>query len=332
MMQHPIGSGFDRNTTAATVMQGIDLTGKIAIVTGGHSGLGLETTKTLVAAGATVIVGARDMGKAAQRLAGISNVELVPLELTSPASIDAFAAQFLASNRPLHLLFNNAGIMWVPLERDERGYESQFSTNHLGHFHLTARLWPALQKGARVVNVSSWGHHISPINFDDPNFDHRPYHTTLAYGQSKTANVLFALELDNRGKKHGIRAYAIHPGVVQSTDLARSIGIEEMKNLGMLDAHGQPIAQEVPGAKTAQQGISTQIWCAVSPQLNDIGGVYCENTDIAVIDTDYDPTQDWRMHVEKLRGVMPFAIDNEAAARLWTLSEALTGVDFHIAS
>lgn len=144
-LQQPIGSGFGRTSTAAEVMEGIDLTGKVAIVTGGHSGLGLETTKTLAAAGATVIVPARDIEKAKRNLAHIANVELAQLELTAPDSIDNFAEAFLASHRPLHLLFNNAGIMWGPLERDARGYESQFSTNHLGHFHLTAKLWPALQ-------------------------------------------------------------------------------------------------------------------------------------------------------------------------------------------
>ncbi len=158
-LQQAVGSGFDRNSTAEEVLNGVDLTGKIAVVTGGHSGLGLETTKVLASAGATVIVAARDIEKAKKNLSGIVNVELEPLELTDPGSIDAFAAKFLSSGRPLHLLFNNAGIMWVPLQRDSRGYESQFSTNHLGHFHLTAKLWPALKQaaGARVINTSSWG-------------------------------------------------------------------------------------------------------------------------------------------------------------------------------
>ncbi|WP_316846824.1 SDR family NAD(P)-dependent oxidoreductase [Pedobacter psychrodurus] len=331
-MQFPINSGFDRNTTADEVIKGVDLNGKIAIVTGGHSGLGLETTRILVAAGATVIVGARDIEKAAENLEGIANVELVSLELTDSGSIESFAAKFIASARPLHFLFNNAGIMWVPLQRDSRGYESQFSTNHLGHFHLTARLWPALKQaeGARVVNTSSWGHHNAPVDFEDINFIRREYETMRSYGQSKTANVLFALELDERGKPFGVRSYAIHPGVVQSTGLARSRSLEDMKKLGMLDADGKPVLKAVPGAKTVQQGISTQIWCAVSAQLNDIGGVYCENTDIAVLDVNFDPTVDWRKNVESIKGVMPYALEKESAKKLWTISEEMSGVVFNL--
>ncbi len=331
-LQKPIGSGFDRMSTAADVIKGVDLTGKIAIVTGGHSGLGLEITKILAAAGATVVVAARDTEKARTNLEEIANVELEPLELTNPDSIEAFTEKFLASGRLLHLLFNNAGIMWVPLHRDARGYESQFSTNHLGHFHLTAKLWPALKQagGARVINTSSWGHHASPIVFEDPNFEHREYDTMQAYGQSKTANVLFALELDNRGKQFDVRAYSLHPGLILSTDLGRSITVDTMKKLGMVDAEGKPVQKEFTGAKSAQQGISTHIWCATSPLLNNIGGVYCENTDITVLDTDFDPSENWGDDTEKIKGVMPFAVDAEAAQKLWTLSEELTSVTFDI--
>lgn len=331
-LQQPIGSGFDRTSTGEEVINGIDLTGKIAIVTGGHSGLGLETTKTLVAAGATVIVGARDIEKAVKNLAGVVGVEIEPLEMTDPNSIEAFAKRFLDSGRMLHLLFNNAGIMWTPLRRDARGNEGQFSTNHLGQFHLTAKLWPALELagGARVINTSSWGHHASNIVFEDPNFEHRVYDPMQAYGQSKTANILFALELDNRGKKHNVRAYSLHPGLILSTDLGRSIGLDTMKILGMADEEGNYIQKEFTGVKSAQQGISTQIWCATSPLLNNIGGVYCENTDIAVLDVDFDPTENWGDDVAKINGIMPFALDPIAAKQLWVLSEELTGVKFDI--
>ena len=332
-LQQPIGSGFDRNSTAAEVMKGVDLTGKVAIVTGGHSGLGLETTKTLAAAGATVIVAARDIEKAKKNLAGIANVELEQLELTLSTSIEAFADRFLGSGRPLHLLFNNAGIMWGPLQRDARGYESQFATNHLGHFYLTAKLWAALKQagGARVINTSSWGHHSSPLVFEDPNFQHREYNAIAAYGQSKTANVLFALELDNRAKQFGVRSYSLHPGLILTTDLGRSITLDTMKALGMVDADGNPVQKEFTGNKSVEEGISTQLWCAVSPQLADIGGVYCEDTDIAVLDTDFDSAGNWSDDMEKLKGVMPFALDEAAAKQLWTLSEALTGITFNLA-
>jgi len=330
--QHPLHSGFDRTSTAEDVLKKIDLNGKITIVTGGHSGLGLETTKALSAAGATVIVGARDIEKAKKNLDGIANVEVESLELMVPSSVEAFSAKFLDSGRPLHLLFNNAGIMWTPLQRDERGYESQFATNHLGHFHLTSKLWPALKQagGARVVNTSSSGHHASPIVFDDPNFNSRGYDPMLAYGQSKTANVLFAVELDARGQQFGVRSYSLHPGLVMTTDLGRSITLDTMKKLGIVDEDGNFVQREFPGAKSVQQGISTHVWCATSPLLNDIGGVYCENTDVSILHADSDHSDNQEEDIVKLEGVMPYAVDQENAKNLWTLSEELTGAKFEI--
>ena len=197
--QQPIGSGFDAASTTADVIAGIDLSGKVAVVTGGYSGLGRETARTLAAAGADVIVPARDPGRAAAALQGLKRVSVGPMDLLDPASVDAFASRFLATGRPLDILVNSAGIMAAPLARDSRGYESQFATNHLGHFQLTARLWEALSRanGARVVSVSSLGHRYSPVVFDDPNFEHREYNPWAAYGQSKTANILFAVELDS---------------------------------------------------------------------------------------------------------------------------------------
>jgi len=331
-LQHPLNSGFDRTSTAEDVIKDIDLTGKIAIVTGGHSGLGLETTKTIAAAGATVIVGARDIEKAKKNLDGVPNVEIEQLDLMVPASVDAFSEKFLASGRPLHLLFNNAGIMWTPLQRDERGYESQFATNHLGHFDLTSKLWPALKQanGARVINTSSSGHHASPVIFEDPNFDHREYDPMLAYGQSKTASVLFAVELDARGQQFGVRSYSLHPGLVLTTDLGRSITIDTMKKLGMVDEDGNFVQKEFPGAKSAQQGISTQVWCATSPLLNDIGGVYCENTDVAILSTEIGPSENQGDDIVKIEGVVPYALDEQNAKKLWALSEELTGAKFEI--
>ena len=261
-LQKPINSGFNASSTTSDVIKGIDLSGKIAIVTGGNAGIGLETTKTLAAAGATVIVPARDTEKAKKNLHGIANVELETLDLMDPVSIDGFAHKFLASGRPLHLLINNAGIMWVPLRRDSRGIESQLATNYLAQFHLTAKLWPALKKanGARVINVSSFGHQMAPFNFEDPNFEHREYHTLQGYGQSKTASNLFAVELDNRGKAFKVRAFSLHPGNVNGTDLAREEPIELFKQLGTHDADGKLKPEVAAKLKTIPQGAASSIW------------------------------------------------------------------------
>ncbi|MBA4057446.1 MAG: oxidoreductase [Marivirga sp.] len=327
-LQKPVGSGFNATSTTNEVIKGIDLTGKTAIVTGGYAGIGLETTKTLVAAGTTVIVPARDVEKARKNLDGIANVELSTLDLMSPVSIDTFAEKFLSSGRPLHLLINNAGIMWVPLRRDSRGCESQLSTNHLGHFHLTARLWPALKEanGARVVNVSSFGHQMAPFNFDDPNFEHREYETLQGYGQSKTANNLFTVELDNRGMAFNVRAYSLHPGSVIGTDLGREAPIELFKQMGTHDADGNIFREVAEKLKTIPQGAATTIWCATSPTLSKIGGVYCENADVAELDLGniehkYDDPS-------TLRGVQPYSLEETAAKRLWKWSEEKTGIIF----
>ena len=327
-LQHPLGSGFDEKSTATEVIAGIDLTGKIVIVTGGNSGIGLETTKVLAAAGATVIVPARDIEKARKNLEGIANVEIQKMDLAQPETIDAFAETFLASNRSLHLLINNAGIMWVPLQRDSRGIESQLATNYFGQYHLVARLWPALKKanGARVINVSSYGHQMAPFNFDDPNFENREYQTLLAYGQSKTASNLFALELDNRSKAFHVRAYSLHPGSIAGTELARDADMELLKQMGFFDGQGNMRPEILAGLKTIPQGAATTVWCATSPMLNDIGGVYCENGDVAELD---------RGNFGKdnglgTRGVQPYSLDETNAKRLWELSEKMTGITFEV--
>ncbi|MFC0183122.1 SDR family NAD(P)-dependent oxidoreductase [Pseudarcicella hirudinis] len=328
-LQQPVGSGFNATSTANDVIQGIDLKGKVVIVTGGHTGIGLETTKVLAYAGATVIVPARDTDKAQKNLKGIDNAELETMDLMNPDSIDAFA-EFLTSGRPLHLLINNAGIMWVPLRRDFRGFESQLVTNHLGQFQLTARLWPALKKanGARVVNVSSFGHQMAPFNFEDPNFENREYHTLQGYGQSKTAGNLFAVELDSRGKSFGVRAYSLHPGNVNGTDLAREEPIELFKQMGTHDEEGNLKPEVAARLKTIPQGAATTIWCATSPLLNNIGGVYCEDADIAELDLGniehrYDDPS-------TIRGVQPYSLDEANARRLWNLSEEMTSIAFPV--
>ncbi|MFM0283805.1 oxidoreductase [Paraburkholderia sediminicola] len=326
--QVPIGSGFNSASTAAEVIRGIDLTGKTAIVTGGYSGLGRETARELRAAGARVIVPARDVHRAAAALTGI-DVEIEAMDLLDPLAIDAFAQRFLASGHPVHILVNSAGIMANPLTRDARGYESQFATNHLGHFQLTVGLWPALIKanGARVVSVSSWGHHFSSVVFDDANFERRNYDPWTAYGQSKTANILFAVALDELGKRDGVRVFSVHPGSVPGTGLQAHISVEEQKAAGVLDDWGNPIHDPSQNIKTIQQGAATSIWCATSPQLDGTGGVYCENSDIAVLSREGAPLS--LQDSSKQSGVLPYAIDPDAAERLWDLSEKLLGLEKH---
>jgi len=321
-LQQPTSSGFTAKSTASDVIKGIDLTGKIAIVTGGNTGIGLETTKVLAAAGATVIVPARDIEKAKRNLHDIANVEVEAMDLIDPASVDGFAAGFLSSGRPLHLLVNNAGIMWVPLRRDQRGIESQLATNYLAPFRLTARLWPALKKadGARVVNVSSQGHQFAPFNFEDPSFLRKEYETLLGYGQSKTAVNLFSLELDVRGRSSNVRAYSLHPGAIGGTELAREAPRELFVKLGYCDEAGNLLPEIAASLKTIPQGAATTVWCATSPKLNEIGGVYCSDSDITRIASDI-PMSD---------GVKSYAVDETNAKRLWTLSEEMTGITFGI--
>jgi NAD(P)-dependent dehydrogenase (short-subunit alcohol dehydrogenase family) len=320
MLQKAIGSGFDAKSTSTEVISGIDLTGKIAIVTGGNTGIGLETVKTLAAAGAKVVVPARDTEKAKRNLEGISNLLIEEMDLMNPDSIDAFAEKFLSSGSPLHLLINNAGIMWVPLRRDERGYESQLATNYLAPFQLTARLWPALKKaaGARVVNVSSGGHQFSDFNFEDPNFLNREYETLLGYGQSKTAVNLFSLELDTHAKAHNVRSYSLCPGAVGETELAREAPIDLFQKLGYSDAEGNILPEVAASLKTIPQGAATTVWAATSKLLNNIGGVYCENADIATLSS----------NVSIIGRIKPYSLDEINAKRLWKLSEEMTGIRF----
>jgi NAD(P)-dependent dehydrogenase (short-subunit alcohol dehydrogenase family) len=329
--QSPIGSGFGAAATAAEVIDGIDLTGKVAIVTGGYSGLGVETVRAFRSAGALVIVPTRDRDKAAQTLDGIEGVEVGLMDLLDSGSIGAFAEGFVASGRPLHILVNRAGIAGIPLARDARGYEVHFATNHLGHFQLIAGLWPALRRaeGARVVNVSAAAHRFSDIVWDDPNFERREYNPRDAYGQSKTANNLCALEVDQRGQVDGIRGFSLHPGSI-ITPLSRRASVESLQERGFVDENGQPIIDPSRNMKTVEQGAATSVWCATSPQLEGRGGVYCENSDIA-------PLADENARVSGQDapevkpgdpasfGVMPYSVDLESAFRLWNLSGHLTG-------
>jgi NAD(P)-dependent dehydrogenase (short-subunit alcohol dehydrogenase family) len=313
--QRKIGSGFGAESTADEVLRGIDLSGKLAIVTGGYSGLGLETTRALAKAGGRVVVPARRPDTARDAVEDIGEVEVDELDLGDLESVRGFAGRFLASGRDIDILINNAGIMACPETRVGPGWEAQFATNHLGHFALVNLLWPAIVAGgpARVVSVSSAGHRRSGIRWDDLRFE-RGYDKWEAYGQAKTANVLFAVRLDALGRDSGVRAFAVHPGGIL-TPLQRHLAREEMVAAGWIDEDGNPVN---PSFKSPEQGAATQVWAATSPRLGGMGGVYCEDCDIAERAGD-DPTPS--------PGVRDYAIDPAQAARLWTLSAELTGID-----
>ncbi|WP_410645772.1 SDR family NAD(P)-dependent oxidoreductase [Amycolatopsis sp. lyj-346] len=309
--QHKLGSGFGAASTVSDVVAGIDLAGKLAVVTGGYSGIGLETTRALTSAGAHVVVPARRRATAEEALRGFGNVEIDELDLGDLGSVRAFAERFAASGRGIDVFIGSAGIMALPETRVGPGWEAQFATNHLGHFALVNRLWPAFTRGARVVSVSSRGHHYGPVRFDDLNFA-RGYDKWLAYGQAKTANVLFAVRLDELARDHGVHAFALHPGRIL-TGLVRHLDRQELVDAGMVDESGRVTG----GAKTPEQGAATQVWAATSPQLDGLGGVYLEDCDIA----EPAPADGTRT------GVKDYAVDPVSAERLWAVSAELTGVN-----
>ncbi|AIS96686.1 SDR family NAD(P)-dependent oxidoreductase [Burkholderia thailandensis] len=311
--QFPVHSGFGAATTATEVLAGRSLSNTIVIVTGGHSGLGLETTRALANAGARVVVAARDVETARAKTSEIPNVEVEKLNLSDLTSVRDFAQRFLSTGRHIDILIGSAGIMACPETRVGPGWEAQFATNHLGHYALVNLLWPALKGGARVVAVSSAGHHQSGIRWDDVQFM-QGYEKWLAYGQSKTANALFAVHLDRLGQQEDVRAFSLHPGKI-FTPLQRHLTQGEMITAGWLDANGNPAD---PTFKTPQQGAATQVWAATSSQLDGVGGLYCEDCEIADVDDGESPS---------FIGVRAYAIDPVQAERLWALSAQLTGIN-----
>jgi len=313
--QQPIASPFGSSSTAAEVIEGIDLTGKLAVVTGGYSGLGLETTRALKGAGADVIVPARRLEHAQGILEGLA--EVAEMDLGDLASVARFAASLVEAGRPIDLLINNAGIMANPETRVGPGWESQLATNHFGHYALTNHLWPLLTDGggARVVALSSTGHKIAGIRWDDPHFNTDPYDPWVAYGQAKTANSLFAVQLDALGQDAGVRAFAVHPGGIM-TELQRHMPTEDLLERGWIDEDGTPN----PLFKSPEAGAATSVWAATSPMLDGMGGVYCEDCNIASptdVDSDF----------ARFIGVNDHAVDPESAVRLWAMTAEATGVN-----
>lgn len=314
--QNPIGSGFPAKSTAAEVVRGIDLSGKNAIVTGGYSGIGLETVRALASAGARITVPARRPDVAAEALAAVAGeIEIAAMDLGDVASVRKFGDEYAETGRPLHILINNAGVMATPFGRVGNGWETQFGTNHLGHMALAMKLAPALQEaeGARVVALSSTGHVRSDVIWDDPNYTTRPYDKWEAYGQAKSANALFALGVDLLGRDIGVRAFSVHPGGI-FTPLQRHLTDEEMAALGWKNPDGTIPDMVKAMFKTPEQGASTTVWAATSPQLNGKGGVYCEDCDIARLAG--PDSQRWE-HARE------WIVDDARAERLWAMSEKL---------
>ncbi|THV42532.1 SDR family NAD(P)-dependent oxidoreductase [Glycomyces buryatensis] len=308
--QHKLNTGFDARSTTEDVLAGIDLSGKTALVTGGYSGLGLATTKALSGAGARVIVPARRPAEAAAALKDVAGTEQRALDLADLDSVRAFADGLLDDGRRIDIVINSAGVMACPERRVGPGWESQFAINHLGHFALVNRILPTLANDARVVAVSSGAHALTDIRWDDPHFN-TEYDRWLAYGQSKTANILFALHFDRLGREREWRGFSVHPGSIL-TPLQRHFPREEQESLGWVTPDGR--AGE--GFKTPEQGAATAVWAATSPLLEGHGGAFCEDCDIA------DPADEAREG-----GVNPWAVDPDSAVRLWDLSAELTGVN-----
>jgi NAD(P)-dependent dehydrogenase (short-subunit alcohol dehydrogenase family) len=312
--QQKLDSGFHAKSEPAEIMADIDLSGKTAIVTGGYSGIGIETTRALVEAGAQVILPARRIDVAKQELQGmVPDTDVVEMDLADPASVKAFTDRFKDTGRSLDLLINNAGVMACPEMRTPQGWEMQFAVNQIGHFVLTTELMPLMEKtpGARLVTLSSTGHKLSGIRWDDIHFN-EGYDKWPAYGQSKTACSLLAVEFDRRMKDKGVRGYAVHPGGI-FTPLQRHLEKEEMIALGWLGEDGELSERAKAGFKTPAQGAGTTLWCATSPALEGIGGVYCENCDVADLQGDDE--------MARYVGVNPWAIDTEEASRLWFETE-----------
>jgi NAD(P)-dependent dehydrogenase (short-subunit alcohol dehydrogenase family) len=316
-LQKPIDSGFNSKSNAHEITKDVDLNGKIAIVTGGYSGIGLETTRELVSSGAEVIIPAKRTDVAIKNLEGIVPKEnVIEMDLSDLNSVKNFTDGYKENFNRLDLLINNAGIMACPETRIGNNWESQIAINHFGHFMLTKELMDMMadNDGARFVSLSSSAHSLTGILWDDIHFLNNPYDKWMAYGQSKTASSLIAIEFDRLMEDKGVRGFSVHPGGIM-TPLQRHLQNEEMVTLGWMKEDGSLSDLAKNFFKTTSQGASTTLWCATSPSLNNIGGVFCEDCDIAKIKSEVDES------MQRYFGVADWAVDIDEASKLWELTE-----------
>jgi NAD(P)-dependent dehydrogenase (short-subunit alcohol dehydrogenase family) len=310
---------FDATSTTDQVIEGISLAGKVAVVTGASAGLGVETCRALAVAGATVVLVARDeekleaVAKDLQQQVPQAQLHTQVMDLADFNSVRNAATAILLQHCEIQLLINNAGVMACPLLRTVQGFEMQLGTNHLGHFLFTGLLADALIEGApgRVVNLSSAGHKFARFNFEDPSYNQREYDKWQAYGESKTANILFTVALDVRTRERGVRAFAVHPGAIV-TSLGRHMGEGDFEAMTQKNPSSEPLV-----FKSLEQGAATTVWAASSPHLSGRGGIYLENCQIAPAAVQ-----------GKTIGVESYAVNPATAERLWTLSEELVGQSF----
>jgi NAD(P)-dependent dehydrogenase (short-subunit alcohol dehydrogenase family) len=316
---------FGATSTTHEVLEGVNLRGKRVLVTGVSAGLGVETARALVAHGAEVVGAARDLTKAKAATAGVQTaakkgggLELVELDLASLDSVRVCANALVDNGKPFDLVIANAGVMACPYGKSADGFETQFGTNHLGHFVLVNRIASLMKPGSRLVNLSSAGHRYSDVDLDDPNFERTPYDPWAAYGRSKTANILFAVEFDRRHKGEGIRATAVHPGGIQ-TELSRHIGEEGINQLvERINAATRAAGEPDFKFKTIPQGAATSVWAGIVAAADEVGGRYCEDCHVAAIEPD----------ATKRAGVKPYALNPETAKALWAKSEEMVGERF----
>jgi NAD(P)-dependent dehydrogenase (short-subunit alcohol dehydrogenase family) len=319
-----MSNAFGATSTTDEVLQGVNLSGKRVLVTGVSAGLGVETARALASHGAEVVGAARDLSKAqkatepvrAQAAAGAS-LELIQLDLASLESVRRCADRLVAQGKPFDVVIANAGVMACPKGTTADGFETQFGTNHLGHFVLVNRIAGLLKSGGRLVNLSSAGHRIADVDLEDPNFEHSRYEEFVAYGRSKTANILFAVEFDRRHKARGVRATAVHPGGIQ-TELGRYMTPEVRNKLTAIISANQPKDAPPYSYKSIPQGAATSLWAACVADAQSVGGRYCEDCHVAEI-----------VSTPGLRGgVRPYALDAQHAQALWQKSEQLVGESF----